>query len=232
MPNVLNRSVLKNHRLLSVVGVVALSIFIYALRTHSSQPSGTAATAAPEAKGGNAAPFAHSVEYPSGHEASAEIGEGQPEPLVFDPDTDDVVTVGTPGCGLTERWLTLPERNAIPEEKQEPVRELLENLRRTLEDRLPIEGPLDDDLRRNGSLQVLSRRWRALPPERRTTLIQTLDSGSSQDSFAEDVRFVRTANAAAFEEFVGMLAPSVKTEAATAIWVSELSWCSVALRQD
>ena len=220
---------MKHQRLHVVVAVVVLILSIYALRANRlSQGSGTTATAA---KTVAAKSLARTDLHPI-RDAMAQVGDSLAGPSVFDPDTDSIVTVGTPGCGLTERWLTIPERNAIPEESQELVRELLENLRRTIEERLPVEGPLDDDLRRNGSLQVLAQRWGALPPERRTTLIRTLNSGGSQDPFADDVRFVRAANAAAFEELVSVLAPSVNTEAATAIWVSVLSWCSVSLRQD
>jgi hypothetical protein len=157
----------------------------------------------------------------------AEIPESLP------PNTDDRAIVATPGCGLSDRWLSLPERENIGEDDQEAVREILDDLRRTIQQRIPVDGPIDDDVRRDGSLRILARRWDALPPTIKVSLLKTLRSNEpSTDPFVSDVRFVRAANTTAFEELESLFGRSVGSEEGRQLWTQDLSWCSVSLQLD
>jgi hypothetical protein len=145
-------------------------------------------------------------------------------------DDDSRVVVSTPGCGIEERWLSIPERARIPEEDQEAAREILDGLRQSVQERIPIREPIDDDARRDGGLIMLLREWKTFSLERRTSLLRALRFGEPiADTFVRDVEFIRAANRSAYEA-MKLLESSLNSDEFRSLWDNELSWCSVTLK--
>ena len=165
----------------------------------------------------------------SGEKTAAEIRK--PEfPKQLDRSDDDSQLVATPGCGVTERELTLPERANIPDDDQETAREILDELRRAIQQRIPIHGPIDDDTLRDGSLTSLTKEWDASSREMQRALLNTLHSNSqSNNAFVNNVRYIYAQNAAAFDQFSSLLSGSMNSDEIRTLWLQHLSWCSISL---
>ena len=157
---------------------------------------------------------------------------------VFD-QRDGAIIVASPACGTTERSLTLPERNRIPQDDQEPVRAILEHLRASILQRIPLvdgsQGPdaseRSDDIAREGSIFSMRERWAGLSIERRRSALSALKAQSqSDDDFARDVRFINEQNEQAREELAQLLSADLSDEEVFDLWQHTLTWCSETLQ--
>lgn len=142
----------------------------------------------------------------------------------------DHLLVGTPGCGVYERQLSLPERREIPDEDEEVVRGILEDLRASIADRISRNVPVnaaDDAAIRDGAIAEIRRAWRALETSERARAVEVLRTGSpSDDPLVRSIREIEDQNRIAQAELASVLGP----QEAMQLWNGEvLTWCGVAL---
>jgi len=134
--------------------------------------------------------------------------------------------VATPGCGTYERFLSLPERRSIPEDEQEDVREILEDLRSALlEQNTSNETDQPDLLSHDGVIELIRYDWAHLSTAERNSVRQALQDGvETALPLVRRIREVNIANALALHRLSEILGAGRALD----VWTA-LSWCSTTL---